>query len=146
MNTALPPLNDPKIEQIVRMAVDPQQLAQALGIPADQARAAPALTREALRSDMANAGYPDGFDLTLAAETPPIAENLVQQLAALGIQVRVVPAGEVAHLTLTSGAIPPQAIPLLTLPVYYRAGEGLNVTFAPSGFRLCGGEQRERIY
>lgn len=136
VNTALPPLDAPQIEQIVRMAVDPQQLAQALGIPPDLAGAAPTLTTQALRSDLANAGYPDGFDLTLAAEIPSIAGNLAAQLAAVGIQARIVPAGEPAHLTLTTGALSPQAIPLLYLPVYFRAQEGLTVTFAPSGFPI----------
>lgn len=136
VNTALPPLGAPQIEQIIRMAVDPQQMAQALGIPHEQAGAAPTLTQQAIRSDLANAGYPDGFDLTLAAEIPLIAGNLAAQLAAVGIQARIIPAGEPAHLTLTSGTLSPQAIPLLNLPIYFRAQEGLTVTFAPSGFPL----------
>ncbi|MEP7291397.1 MAG: hypothetical protein ABI835_06415 [Chloroflexota bacterium] len=135
VNTALAPLDDPEIEQIVRWAVDPQPIAQRLGLPTAQAGAAPTLTTSALRADLANAGYPDGFDLTFAVEITPVAEVLAQQFAALGIQVRLVPAGEVAHLMLTT--VPtPNAILLYTLPISYRAVAGLTITFTPSGFPI----------
>lgn len=136
LNTALAPLNDAEIAQIVYLGIDPQAIAAALGLPPEQGGAAPTLTRDALRTDLANAGYPDGFDLTLAAEVSTVADLVRQQLGALGIDVRVTPSdADSAHLTmLNTAATGDRILPLLNIPIYYRAVEGLNLSFAPSGF------------
>lgn len=138
VNTTLAPLDDPDIALIIRQAVDPQAIAAALGIPPEQASAAPAPSAQALRTNLANAGYPDGFDLTLAADFTAGTETIVQNLSALNFEVRLVPAGETAHLTLTSlPAISQEgsdSFDLLDIPLYYRAISGLNVSFTPAGF------------
>jgi hypothetical protein len=140
VNTTLAPLDDPDIAVIIRQAVDPQAIATVLGIPPEQAGAAPAPSAQALRTNLANAGYPDGFDLTLAADFPAGAETIVQHLARVNIDVRLVPAGETAQLTLTSMPTASQnfdeSIDLLHISIYYRAVPGLDVTFTPAGFPI----------
>lgn len=135
VDTTLPPLDDPALADPVRAAIDPQQIARALNVPPEQAESAPGVTRESIRSDLANAGYPDGFDLTLAALAPG-ADTLAGLLESVGIHVRIVTDAEPAHLTLTT-APTPDALPLLTIPISYRAVEGLTITFAPTGFPVA---------
>jgi hypothetical protein len=136
INTSLPPLDDAELAHIVYQTVDPQQIALALGVPPEQAGAAPAPSREALRSRLANAGYPDGFDLTLGAFAPG-ADVLALLLEAVGIHTRIpAEAGEPTHLTLTT--VPTtDALTLLTIPLSYRAVDGLTITFTPSGFPVA---------
>lgn len=138
LNTALAPLDDPQIAEIVRQAVNPQAVANALGFPPEQIADAPAA--ETLRASLANAGYPDGFDLTLAANFTAGAETIMQNLSALRLEVRLANAGENAHLTLTSAPSSAEStsetLELLTLPIYYRAVPGLDVKFTPAGFPI----------
>jgi hypothetical protein len=138
LNTALAPLNDPEIAEVVRQAVNPQAIASALGFAPEQTEDAPA--PETLRARLANAGYPDGFDLTLAADFTAGAETIMQNLSALRLEVRLANAGENAHLTLTSAPSSVESsgeiVELLTPPIYYRAVPGLDVKFTPAGFPI----------
>lgn len=124
-DTSLPPLDDPDIELIIHQSVDPQAIA-----------AAPTPSQSALRSRLANAGYPDGFDLTLLALAPG-ADTLAALLESVGIHARLVSdSAQPAHLTLTT-APNGDALTILTLPLYYRAVDGLSITFTPSGFPVA---------
>lgn len=138
LDTTLAPLDDPQLAAALRRAIDPAAIARALGIPSAPADATPPQTTAALRTDLANAGYPDGFDVTLAANGLPGADSIVQMLAAVGIEARSV-AGSPAHLTLTSAAPPADASTLLLyrLPLYFRAVDSLSITFTPSGFPVA---------
>ncbi len=122
IDTSLPPLDDPALAEIVRDA------------------AAASADSPTLRRDLANAGYPDGFDLTLASRYAPGAEALAQRLSALNLQTRITTnPDEAAHLILTTAPTEseaPAAIPLLTIPIRYRAVEGLTITFTPSGYPI----------
>ncbi len=119
INPALPPLDDPTLAELVRHA------------------AAASADAPALRRDLANAGYPDGFDLTLVSRYAPGAEALAQRLDALNLQTRITTnPDEPAHLTLTTEPTD-GAIPLLTIPIRYRAVEGLTITFTPAGYPIA---------
>lgn len=118
VNTTLPPLDNPSLTEIVRTVILSA---------ADQTE---------LRRDLANAGYPDGFDLTLAAFAPG-ADSLAALLDSVNIQIRIInTANEPAHLTLTTQPTT-DAITLQTIPIHYRAVDGLTITFAPSGFPIA---------
>ncbi len=137
IDTALPPLDDPVLADIVRRAADPQQMVLALAFPATQAASTNSSDPLALRAELANAGYPDGFDLSIASEITPAADALAQTLAAINIHARrTTNPNEPAHLTLTT-AQTPDATPLLTIPIRYRAVDGLTITFTPSGFPVA---------
>lgn len=137
LNPSQPPLDDPALAAIVRRTIDAAQLAAALKLPAAQIVA----TEEAadpvtLRTELANAGYPDGFDLVVTADFDGGAQALAQLLAAVSIHARIATLGEVAHLALTTQPNTAGAIPLLTVPIHYRAAEGLQISFAPDGFPI----------
>ena len=136
VNPSLPPLDNPKLVDILRRAIDPQKIVAALHIPGAQAAAAQPSDLLTIRSDLANAGYPDGFDVTVTAA--PGADALAQLLDAVGIETRIITTvGEATHLTLVSGQTPPaNAIPLCTIPISYRAVDGLKINFTPSGFPI----------
>ncbi|MBI1259113.1 MAG: hypothetical protein GC204_16715 [Chloroflexi bacterium] len=136
MNIALPPLDDPRLVDILRRAIDPQKLVSALALPGVQAVSAAPSDTLSIRTDLANAGYPDGFDLTIAAA--PAAAALTQLLGAVNIETRVVTsADEPTHLSFVNGQPPPSnVIPLYTLPISYHAVDGLNITFTPNGFPI----------
>jgi hypothetical protein len=143
IDTTLSPLDDPALADIVRHAVYVPLLEHFLiptpfpGTPTPTP-SIPTNEPNTLRADLANAGYPDGFDLTLSspfATDPGIVLLLTNALARYGIDVRLVSSGEPAHLTLTN--LPtPNAIPLYTLPISYRAADGLTISFTPSGFPI----------
>ncbi|HVU13976.1 MAG TPA: hypothetical protein VHD90_22010 [Phototrophicaceae bacterium] len=141
IDSSLPPLNNAKLVDLLRRALDPNEIAALLKLPG-----ASAVTESpsdasvvAWRNDLANAGYPDGFDVTLHASFIPGAQALTQLLSAYGIDVHeLTNPGEAAQFTLTSE--PPQganAIPLYSIPISYRAVDGLKITFTPSGFPIA---------
>lgn len=120
IDATLPPLDDSTLANVVRRAIEPDANAPAL------------------RSDLANAGYPDGFDLTLTSEYAPGADVVAQALSAIGIDTRITTnPDDPAHITLTTASALADAIPLLTIPIYFRAIDGLTLTFTPSGFPLA---------
>jgi len=138
INTSVSPLNDPNLAQIVRSAVDPQKIAASLNLPGLQAAAEQPTDPTTLRNQLANAGYPDGFDLTLLAQPDQGAEALAQSLDALGIDTRLtMNADQNAQLSLTSQTESANSVPLYTLPISYAAVAGLKITFTPDGFPIA---------
>jgi hypothetical protein len=135
LNTTLP-LDNPALADVVRAAIDPQRVAQSLGFASDSS-ASPSLTTAALRETLANAGYPDGFDLTFASRSLPGADALTRMLGAVGIDAREVAADTPAHLALTTAPPDANAIALYRLSLHFHAADGLTITFTPSGFPLA---------
>jgi hypothetical protein len=160
INTTLAPLDDPALAAIVRGAPDPAGALVALGLPGAQlspsAPAAP-LTTAALQAQMANAGWPDGFNLTTAAAPVPGVNALLAPLRALGIELRPLQTTNITpdtwaenrlHLALITWHTPEarqrwaalagadNVIDLYTLPVGYIALPGLTLTFTPEGWPL----------
>lgn len=88
INSNSAPFTDPAIASIVRHSLNPGAIAQQLQI-ADLAIEA-IETGEALqlRTDLANAGYPDGFELDLGYVPLPGLDEIINQLAAINIDVR----------------------------------------------------------
>ena len=139
INSALPPLDDPTLVEIIRRTIDPQKIAAALNLPGVQAATEQPEDSTALRNQLANAGYPDGFDVTLAVQIAPGAEVLTQMLKAIGIDARLTTnLSEPAHLTLTSEQTGnANVIPLFSLPINYSAVAGLKISFTPDGFPIA---------
>ncbi len=137
INTTLPPLDNPALAEIVRRALAPAKLVSALAIPGAQPVTATPVDPLILRTELANAGYPDGFDLTISDQIAPGAAAIVQVLATVGIETRVVTdPGEAVHLTLTTVQAA-DAIPLFSVPISYRAVDGLSISFTASGFPIA---------
>ena len=133
INTAIPPLNDPAVADIVARSV--------------------AGGGESLRIELANAGYPDGFDLSAGALVPPTLDGL--RSAGIGVQVSDLPPDQVAalfeagrlHLAFVrwsdeagraAWAARGTVIDLYALPVVYLAAPNIEVTgFTPDGVPLA---------
>lgn len=88
-----------------------------------------------LRAELANAGYPDGFDVTFTGSNAPGIDALTARLSTLGIDMTVIPTSP-ADLTLVTGSSDPARIDLFSEPISYRAAPGVAVEFAPSGFPI----------
>lgn len=156
INPAAPPLDTPELAAALRLALFPDELSAALNIPGAEAAALNSATRTSIREQLANAGYPDGFDVRLAAAAPG-ADAVVAQLAALHIGAQRVdlPAGDIAaalaagqiHAALvvwagaerdswTAQVGADNVIDLYTLPISYWTIEGLSITFTEAGFPI----------
>jgi hypothetical protein len=101
-----------------------------------------------LRTDLANTGWPDGFDVRLADSEFPVA--LDEQLGVLGIGITRVPLADTnRHMMLVMWTTPEDrtewvqqagdeslVIDLFAIPISYWAVEGLNITFTPGGWPI----------
>jgi hypothetical protein len=153
------PLADARLAGVVTISIDPQALADALAMTGVQPLATNAADPVAVRNTLANLGYPDGFGLTIGHAFVPGVEPLAAQLAAAGIDSRIVPlepddlraalvAGDV-QVGLFTWANPAQreewtstlpdalAQDLYTLPISYRASDAVFVTISPAGWPLA---------
>jgi hypothetical protein len=151
LNTSLSPLDDNALAEIVRRSLDTEALAAALGIPSAEALPHTHETPQTLRTSLANAGLPDGFDLNVASLYAPGTEAVGEQLAVIGIETRIrqIASDEASdlspyHLILfSSGARvlfadmnSENSIDLFTVPISYRAAPDLTIEFTDSGLPL----------
>jgi len=158
LNTALGPLDDPALADIVRGAIAPAAAAAVRGLPGAQPAAGSSAAPSAgLHARLANAGWPDGFNLTAAAAPVPGTETLLAPLRALGIELRPLQTAAVTedlwaasrlHLALVVWHTPEarqrwaalagadNVIDLYSVPVGYIAAPGLELTFTPEGWPL----------
>lgn len=152
LNTALPPLDDNAVAEIVRRAIHTEAMVGTLAIPGAAALSHASETAQTLRTSLANAGLPDGFDLNLASLYAPGAEVITAQLAGIGIETRISPIApdvetdlSAYHLILFSSAAQPivtnlagvEIIDLFTVPISYRAVPELTIEFTTGGLPLA---------
>lgn len=152
------PLDEPAMAGLIVSAIDAQALVSASGIGGSEALSAPA-ERGAQRAALANAGWPDGFDVALGDAGLPGTEALIGQLAALGLNVsRVALPPDALIAALTDGRVnlalvawtderqrqamaeavgAERVIDLYTLPITFQAVDGLRLTFTPGGWPLA---------
>lgn len=161
VNTGLEPLDDPALADIVRRVIAPAAAAAVRDLPGAQPAAGlPAAPPADLRARMANAGWPDGFNLAAAAAPVPGTEALLAPLRELGIELRPLQTTAVTedawstnrlHLALVVWHTPEarqrwaalagadNVIDLYSVPVGYIAAPGLELTFTPEGWPLPAG-------
>lgn len=151
-NQSLSPLDNASMATTIQRALDTQQLADATGITG-VVPGANAIDREvSLRAELANMGYPDGFELVLAHTHALTLDSLQAQLAAVNIDSRTVLIditdvpdvldNNRAHLVLALTASQDQlaalresmySAQLYVLPIRYIARDDLTLTFTPQG-------------
>lgn len=151
INTALPPLNE--VTNSLLQSLDTVSLTAALDIPGAQPIAPETDSRPTLpsiRATLANAGWPDGFNLIVAHDPIPGAEALTVHFSRLNVILNPVPIPDTfarIHLALVTwtatderdtwiqwagpGA---QAIDLFALPISYWAMPDLTITYSPQGW------------
>lgn len=148
INTQLAPLDDPALPPIIRALAHPAAITAALDLPGVMAAtAAPPADDVMLRTQLANAGWPDGFDLIATLPELPGHEQIITQFerAGLHVQLRPVFAWDRTHLTLirwTGNTIPDawaagEIAPLYHIPVSFQASPGFEITFDTSGWPLA---------
>lgn len=155
INPRLPPLDDSAVVAVLRHTINPQAVLTALDIPGAAAEPLESAPTKTLREELANAGWPDGFDLELLPNAPGAAP-VAAALGTAGITVHVRDAADTAaafeagtaHLALVAWTAPEvqtewetrvgaaNVLPLYSLPVSYLAAPGLNITFTPDGWPL----------
>lgn len=149
-----PPFTDTAIAEAVRGSIDATALVAALDIPGLEALTIQDVDVGGARQALANAGWPDGFDITLAHTNTPGAEQVAAGLRAIGLNVAL---RAIAPDTLTStlaegradlalfawtttaerdalADIGADAIDLFRLPIRYLAADGVDVTFTEGGW------------
>jgi hypothetical protein len=150
---AVPPLDNPQIADILRRAIDTAVVTGAISIAGATAEPGQTAATSTLRAELANAGWPDGFDLALADTGVPGAAVLTGQLSGIGINLHLRPMS--ATDALASGAGTPLALvgwhtaeeravwtkegtllDIYQLPVSYLAVDSLKITFTPNGWPL----------
>lgn len=156
LNAALPPVDDPAIQAVLRRALDPAALLAASGIANAETAPVDYAPPDELRATLANAGWPDGFEIILAYDPAPGLQAIVEQLRAAGIESRTRPRGDATfenasiHVAVVSWRTPEEralwversgsedlVIDLFALSISYWASPGLELTFSPNGWPIA---------
>ncbi len=146
------PFDDPRVRKAMRLAIDPQKVRQLVfqeyGLPAEHHHVCPVQPdyaemppwvqdADAAKALLAEAGYPDGIDISIACKTDPAFELstvqiMKQQWAPAGIRVKINPMPSAQYWEIwqtvpfgfTSWAHRPVAVMLLEQA--YRSGVAWN--------------------
>lgn len=155
INPNLAPLDNLQIRELIPQIIDRQAIVDSLGIPNAQSSTAQTTGSASLiRTTLANAGYPDGFQLTMATESIPALDILVSQFSRLALDLRLIDLNETvlsanqAHLILFLWAQESEraewanqvgeenVIDLWTMPISYIVSEGLAIEFNENGLPI----------
>ena len=152
--TRRPPLDSPAVAEAVRASLDATALAQASGIAGLEPVSVENANLSAVRQSLANAGWPDGFDLTLGYTVTPGLDAVAAALRGIGLNVTLVElAPETVAPALKDGRIDSAlfawtntagydaiaahsdfVIDLYAVPIRYIAVEELQVSFTEDGW------------
>lgn len=158
MNADVPPLDNPVLLDALRKSVNPGAAAEALSIPGLTAETVDHDEARDLRVQLANAGWPDGFGLQMGAAGVPGVGALIGQWQAAGIAVQTQPMSEAEiKAGFESGRIQAaltawtseeeragwgqrmgseNVLDLYSVPISYRAVDGLKISFTPGGWPI----------
>jgi hypothetical protein len=154
INSSIVPLDAPAIANVLRRALDPTAILADLDIPGGEIASIETASPITLRTELANAGWPDGFDVIMASESLPGITEITGQLAAISVAAQPVPLSnsvwERTHLAIIAWTTPEEraawieraggesnVIDLFTLPISYWAAPDLSITFTPGGWPLA---------
>ena len=144
---------------VIQQVINPQSIVADLGMPGAIANYSESASYEQVRSELANSGFPDGFSIIIAyAYTPGIA-SVVAQLGVVNVDVQIQlfansdilesfgnQETQVALITWITaedrqvwvdrfGAN--NVIDLYSLPISYRAVDGLQISINENGLPLA---------
>lgn len=159
LNTTVFPLTEPRIVEMLRLSLDPQSLVTALAIPGTGAAYAGTTESKALHAELANMGYPDGFQIYLANGYVPGIDLVQLQLRAAGFEsaVMILSDNEIrqafsegwlqmavvlwtnseSHAAWVDVLGTANVIDLYSLPISYQVAPGLIVSFTPGGWPIA---------
>ncbi|MBZ0292400.1 MAG: hypothetical protein K8L99_07505 [Anaerolineae bacterium] len=150
INTSVAPFTDESIIPILEASVDPASVLEALAIPVERSASGGSSPAD-LRVQLANAGWPDGFERALGHSNPPGVDEIVQQWAAIHItaypqlmtQAEVNPydlllvqwsSPDERELWSTIFGATTRVVDLYSLPISYWAVPEVNIEFTPGGW------------
>ncbi len=159
INTALTPLDNSLLANIVRRSIDPQAVVNTLDIPGAAADVVETSAPHTLRTELANLGWPDGFELAVGYVYTPGVFEISRQLKASSIENRpllmgsedvraAIEAGRL-HLALVMWTTQEEretweslvgdanVIDLYIAPISYHALPELSITFTPGGWPIA---------
>jgi len=155
LNPNLPPFDDATIRGMIPQIIDIQAVLDTIAIPGVQQTAVLTVqSSTVLRTELANAGYPDGFPVTLATEVVPAVDILIGQLSQLALDVRLIEISDTvlsdnqAHMLLfmwsqeseratwSAQVGDENVIDLWTMPISYVTAEGIQVEFNENGLPI----------
>lgn len=88
LNANLPPLDEPLIRAALTRSLAPDRLNAALNLPGVSVPERVTAPAVAIRSELANLGYPDGFELVLLHDANPAVDAIIAQLSAAGFDAQ----------------------------------------------------------
>jgi hypothetical protein len=158
LNPSIAPLDNAILINILRRSLNPQNIVTALEMAGAEANVFESASPMTLRTELANAGWPDGLSLILAyAYTPGIA-NVSEQLQQVGIKAQLLALTEnEIGVAFEEGRIQAalmvwktpeerqdwvsrfgsdNVIDLYSVPISYLAISGLKVEFTASGWPI----------
>ena len=155
INPNLAPLDNASISDLIHDVIDSQAIVDSLNIPGSQQTTELAtVSANSIRTTLANAGYPDGFQLTMATENIPAVDVLASQFAVLSMDMRLIELSETvlvdnqAHLILfiwshegeragwVSQVGEGNIIDLWTMPISYLNNSAVTVEFTENGIPI----------
>jgi hypothetical protein len=158
LNPSIAPLDNKILINILRRSLDTKAIVTALDISGVEANAFDPLSPLMLRTELANAGWPDGLKLILAYAYTPGAATVAEHLGLAGIQAQLLALTEQEVITaFTVGRIQAgliswktaeerenwvskfgdeNVLDLYSVPISYIAVSGLDVEFTPSGWPI----------
>lgn len=160
LNPNLAPIDNLEIQTLLRQALNPQEIANSTGMTGLIITPNETLPTSQIRSTLANLGYPDGFRLTVALNTIPAGNIVLQQLNSANIEVTPLDiespeeaqiilennsahalllrlTGDDARSTWVEQVGESHLIDLFTLPISYVATETITVSFSADGWPIA---------
>lgn len=159
INPNLTPLDDDTVSNIIRNGVDGVRIVNQTNISGTIPMAVSSIQLSSLKTEFANMGYPDGFQLQLHVAEIPNEQGILAELNNLNIDLDVTSSNletiasqlveNRLHLALikwhtvsekaiwTSAVGENNVIDLYQIPISYLASPDLTITYADNGFPLA---------
>lgn len=159
INPSLAPMQDDTASHIIRVGIDGLRIINQTNISGTRPLAISNIQTSSLKTELANMGYPDGFELTIYIAEIPNHQAIIDELNTLNIDLNINESTleEIAqllvenriHLALikwhtvaeksiwTATVGETNVIDLYQLPISYIASPDLNITFADNGFPIA---------
>ena len=159
INPNLSPLDDDLIANVVRNGIDGVRIVNQSNVSGTVPLAISTIRQSSLKTEFANIGHPDGFDLQIGISEIPNSQAIINDLNQLNLEINIIEGGidEIAslltnnrlHLALvkwhsvtekavwTSAVHENNVIDLYQLPISYLASPELTITFSDSGFPIA---------
>lgn len=159
INPNLAPLNDDIIANVIRSGVDSVRIVNQTNISGTLPLAISTIRLTSLKTEFANMGYPDGFELQMSIAEIPNSDAIVNELNGLNLDLQVTQrtleniatqlTNNRLHLALikwhnvsekaiwTSAVGEMNVIDLYQVPISYLASPELTITFSDNGFPIA---------